>query len=79
MHALKARVENGRYIIDEKADLPDGTELYLVPAHEVGDFGHIADDDREALEASIHEGLADLAAGHTFAAADVIAEIRSRS
>jgi hypothetical protein len=34
MHALKARVENGRYVIDEKADLPDGTELYLVPVSE---------------------------------------------
>jgi hypothetical protein len=31
---LKVRVENGRYIIDEKAELPDGTELYLVPLSE---------------------------------------------
>jgi len=43
MEALKARVENGRYVIDEKADLPDGTELYLVP---VGD----QDEDREDIE-----------------------------
>lgn len=34
MHALKVRVENGRYIIDEKAELPDGTELYVVPVRE---------------------------------------------
>jgi hypothetical protein len=30
MQALKARIENGRYVIDEKATLPEGTELYLV-------------------------------------------------
>jgi hypothetical protein len=34
MHALKARVENGRYVIDEKATLPEGTELYLLPVDE---------------------------------------------
>lgn len=34
MHALKVRIENGRYIIDEKAELPDGTELYLMPVSE---------------------------------------------
>jgi len=30
MQALKARVENGRIIVDERTDLPDG-EIYLLP------------------------------------------------
>lgn len=34
MEALKARIENGRYVIDEPANLPDGTELYLLPISE---------------------------------------------
>jgi hypothetical protein len=34
MNAVKARVVNGRFVIDEPADLPDGTELYLVPVNE---------------------------------------------
>jgi len=34
MEALKARIENGRYVIDEPANLPDGTELYLLPVSE---------------------------------------------
>lgn len=34
MEALKARIENGRYVIDEPATLPDGTELYLLPVSE---------------------------------------------
>jgi len=34
MEALKVRIENGRYVIDEPATLPDGTELYLMPVNE---------------------------------------------
>lgn len=29
-HALKARVENGRVIVEESTDLPDG-EIYVLP------------------------------------------------
>jgi hypothetical protein len=28
---VRARVKNGRLLVDEPTDLPDGTELYLVP------------------------------------------------
>jgi hypothetical protein len=31
MNALKAYVENGRSIVDEPTDLPDGTVLHVVP------------------------------------------------
>lgn len=34
MHALKAKVVNGRIVIDEPTELPEGTELYLVPVSE---------------------------------------------
>ena len=34
IEALKARIENGRYVIDEPANLPEGTELYLLPVSE---------------------------------------------
>ena len=30
MHALNARVVNGRYVIDEPADLPEGAEIQLL-------------------------------------------------
>jgi hypothetical protein len=45
MQALKARVENGRYVIDERATLPDGTELYLLPVSE-------EDEDRLDIQAA---------------------------
>lgn len=34
MNAVKAKVVNGRFVIDEPTDLPEGTELYLVPVSE---------------------------------------------
>jgi len=34
MHALKATVKCGHLVIDEPTDLPEGTELYLVPVNE---------------------------------------------
>ena len=34
MNALKAHVENGRIIVDDPTDLPDGTELYVVAVDE---------------------------------------------
>lgn len=34
MNALKAHVENGRIVVDDPTDLPDGTELYVVPVDE---------------------------------------------
>ena len=60
MSALKVRVENGRIVVNEPTDLPDGTELYLVPA-DVGD--ELDDDERKRLHASIERGIADVRAG----------------
>lgn len=45
MNALKARVVGGRFVIDEPTDLPEGTELYLVPVSE-------EDEDRLDIEAA---------------------------
>ena len=45
MHALKAKVVNGRIVVDEPTELPEGTELYLVPVSE-------EDEDRLDIEAA---------------------------
>lgn len=45
MNALKATVVNGRFVIEEPADLPEGTELYLV---RVSDEGEHRSDTEEA-------------------------------
>jgi hypothetical protein len=77
MHALKARVENGRIKLDEPTDLPEG-EVELVPLDEVllngGDY--LDDEERKALHESIREGIEDMKAGRTFDADEVLAELR---
>jgi hypothetical protein len=75
MSALKARVHNGRLVLDVPSTLPEGTELDLV----VDDHGDELDaEEREKLLASIDEGLADADAGRTVDASVVLAELRSR-
>jgi predicted transcriptional regulator len=76
MTALKAHVENGRVVLDEAMELPDGTMLRVVA---VADGDDLDDAERADLHAAIREGLEDMKAGRTYAAADVIAELRSRS
>jgi hypothetical protein len=41
MNAVKARVVNGRLVIEEPTDLPEGTELYLMP---------VGEDDEERMD-----------------------------
>jgi hypothetical protein len=80
MHALKARVENGRIKLDEPTDLPEGKLVELVPLDEVllsgGD--DLDDEDRAALHESIREGIEDKEAGRTVDAKTALAELRSR-
>jgi hypothetical protein len=76
MHALKARVQNGRFIIDEPANLPDGTELYLVPSNpEWSDEGALTATQRDALEAALERGSADIAAGRVVDAREFLAKL----
>ena len=68
MHAPKIRVENGRIKLDEPTDLPNGTELYIVPAAELDDVVLLRDDglddeERKRLHESIRRGIADGRAG----------------
>ena len=61
MEALKARIENGRHVIDEPATLPDGTELYLLP---------VSEEDEDRLD--IEEGNLDIEEGNK-----VLAEMKA--
>jgi hypothetical protein len=68
MHAPKIRVENGRLKLDEPTDLPNGTELYIVPVEQIEDVvllhdDGLDDDERKRLHASIRRGIADGRAG----------------
>jgi hypothetical protein len=80
IHALKARVENGRLKLDEPTDLPEGKLVELVPLDEVflGGGDDLDDAERAALHESIHEGIEDSEAGRTVDARKAIAKLRSR-
>ena len=74
MTALKAHVENGRIIVDEPTDLPDGTVLHVLPVSAEMDA-----DERAALERSIEEGYEDFVKGDVEDAFEHLARIRSES
>jgi len=75
MNAVKARVHNGRLVLDEPTELPEGTEVVLV-AIEQGD--ELGDEERVELDRAIHEGLDDLKAGRMVDGDEVIARLRAR-
>ncbi len=74
MQALKARVENGRIKLDEPTDLPEGTELFLVPANGSDDLD---DQERAALHASIEEAEGELDAGQVVSEEVLWARLRA--
>lgn len=77
MHALEARVENGRIKLDEPTGLPEGELVELVPLDEVflGGGDDLDDEERAALHESIREGIDDMEAGRTVEAKQAIAAL----
>ena len=75
MSDLKARVKNGRLVLDEVTDLPEGTEVDLVPADWWDD---LADEDRRKLEDALARSEQDLEAGRVIPAEDMLRRLRSR-
>jgi hypothetical protein len=71
---LKARVKAGRLVMDEPTDLPEGTEVELLPL----DPGDWLD---EASRAALHQALSaseeDINAGRLIDADVVLRELRS--
>lgn len=73
--ALKARVEDGRLILNEPTDLPEGTVIEL---EEVDPFANWSSDQLDRLNASIDRGCAQARAGLGRSAREVLAELRAR-
>ena len=71
---LKARVHAGRLLVDEPTDLPDGTEIDLLPL-DPGDW--LDEADRAALHAALRDSGADVAAGRLVDATELLKELRS--
>ena len=71
---IKARVVGGRLIVDEPTELPEGTELELLPL-DPGD--RLDDTARAALHNALRESDADVAAGRMVEADQILRQLRS--
>jgi hypothetical protein len=70
MYVLKAKVHNGRLVLNEPTSLPEGCEVEL---HVVGD--DMSDEERQRLHASISRGIADGKAGRETDLDDFLEEL----
>ena len=71
---LKARVHKGRLLVDEQTQLPEGTEVDILPL-DPGDWLDPAD--RAALHRALVASQGDLEAGRLVDAEEVLRELRA--
>ena len=71
---MKAKVHGGRLILDEPTDLPEGSEVELVPL----DGDDLDEDERTRLHAALRESEDDVAAGRIRPAGEVLEGLRRR-
>ncbi len=74
MHAHKGRVRDGRIVFDEKVELPEDAELYVV----IDEPRDIDEADRAELEAMLDESLDEVRRGDTTDGARFLAELKLR-
>jgi hypothetical protein len=72
---LKARVHNGRLVVNEPTELPEGTEIDLLPL-DPGDW--LDSSDRAALHQALVASQSDIEAGRLIDAEEVLRELRFR-
>lgn len=68
-------MRNGRLVVDEPTDLPEGTVLDLVQDDEGDD---LTEDERKALHAEIRRSLRSAKKGRLRPAKDVLADLKNR-
>jgi hypothetical protein len=71
MQPLRARVRNGRLLLDEPTDLPEGAEVELVPSDDMDD------EERAELHRSLDEGIAQAEAGDLVDGPAFLASLRA--
>lgn len=73
MSSLKAHVKNGRLLLDEPTDLPEGEVIELVRAEADGD-----DEDCAALHESLKVSIEQMNNGQLIDADEALAKLRAR-
>ena len=81
MNSLKAVVHNGRLVLDEPTNLPEGTVVELVEARghqaETDPFADMPEDERERLGVALAQSEKEFAAGEGIAAIAFLIILRS--
>jgi len=72
---IKARVHNGRFVVDEPTELPEGAEVDLLPL-DPGDW--LDPEDRAALHRALLASQQDLEAGRLVDAEEVLRELQTQ-
>jgi hypothetical protein len=75
MHAFKGRVSNGRLVLDEPTDLPEGTVVPLAIADEWDDLDS---DERARLRAALDDAIASVGAGRTIDGDELLRRLLAR-
>ena len=80
MQPLKAHVRNGRLLLDEPTDLPDGDIVFLQLMDGIVsiDGDGLGDEERAELHRELEASIAEADAGQTEDFAKVLAELRQR-
>ena len=73
MHARKIQVKNGRLVLDEPTELPDGAEVEVLVLDD-----ELTPDERAELHASLDRALDDSDAGRGMAAWEYVERYRAR-
>jgi hypothetical protein len=76
MQPLKAQVKNGRLILDEPTELPEGEVVYLQLVEGMTADDGLDDDERAALHRELEASIAEADAGGTEDFVEVIAQLR---
>jgi hypothetical protein len=75
MQPLKAIVKNGRLVMDEPTELPEGTEVALAAVDETDDMD---DAERARLHESLRRSIAQAKAGQLIDGDEVIGKLLAR-
>jgi hypothetical protein len=71
---LLGRIRDGRIVVDEPTDLPDGTEVHLSVVDDVDDLD---DQDRARLHAALDQAQEQIARGEGVPGEQVLASLRA--
>jgi hypothetical protein len=72
---LRARVRGGRLVLDEPSDLPEGTEVELVPADDIDDLDPV---ERARLHGFLAQSIREHVPGTGVPATELLAKLRAK-